>query len=64
MLTIEQYQNLSNHIKYAHMKLDSIMTKKCVVNDAEVTDLITGVAETSKKNTGYSGFFSGDDNYQ
>ena len=45
MLTIEQYQNLSNHIKYAHMKLDSIMTKKCLANDVEVTDLIIGVEE-------------------
>ncbi len=45
MLTIEQYHNLSNLIKYAHMKLDSIMTRKCVVNDAEVTDLIIGVEE-------------------
>ena len=45
MLTIEQYHNLSNHIKYAHMKLDSIITKKCVVNDAEVMDLIIGYKE-------------------
>ena len=45
MLTIEQYHNLSNHVKYAHMKLDSIMTKKCVANDGELTDLIIGVKE-------------------
>ncbi len=45
MLTIEQYHNLSNHIKYAHMKLDSIMTTKCVGNDVEAMDLINGVEE-------------------
>ena len=31
------------------MTLDSIMTKKCVVNDAEVTDLIIGAEEDLKE---------------
>ena len=49
MINVEHYNNLLNHIEYAHMKLDSIMTKKCVVNDAEVTDLIIGYKEHLKE---------------
>ena len=45
MLTIEHYNKLLSHIEYAHMNLNSIITKKCVVNDVEAMDLIIGVED-------------------
>ena len=45
MLTKEQYSNLSSQINYAHMNLNSLITKKCVVNDVGVMDLIIGYKE-------------------
>jgi hypothetical protein len=37
MITIEQYYNLSNHIKYVNNNVQTIMTKEPVAADGEVT---------------------------
>jgi hypothetical protein len=45
MLNIEQYNNLSNHIKYVNNNVQTIMTKEPVVADGEFLDLIIDAKE-------------------
>lgn len=45
MLTKEQYNNLSGHIKYAHTNLESIITNECAQTNGETMALIIAVRE-------------------
>jgi hypothetical protein len=40
MITIEQYYNLSNHIKYVNNNVQIIMTKEPIAADGEFLDLV------------------------
>ena len=40
MITIEQYYNLSNHIKYVNNNVQTIMRMETVAADGEITGLI------------------------